>query len=471
MKNRIAIKLTIYFSIILLLFSLVIGGIFTLLFRNHAIEIYKTDLEKKATVISSSLSGYMSNDTSGQHRGYGAYIRFLNEIAMTDVWVVDQDLELITINNNAYHNYVYSDLPADAEKVVANVFKGKNTFSEGFSELLDVPTITIGVPIYSEGKILGALLLHSPIEGMTQATFQGFGILLISILIALALSFLLSAIFAISFSRPLKKMKLAAVKLTDGDYTAKTDVAQKDEIGELAHAIDTLSTRLDEASKESEHLAQLRRDFIANVSHELRTPVTVIRGSLEALCDEVVKDPASVKKYHGQMLNESIYLQRLVDDLLDLSRLQNTDFLIEMREINLCELLSDAVRTTQHIAKKKKVKIEYNQSEELCKIEGDYGRLRQMFLIILDNAIKFSPEKGAVTVSLNKNTVSIKDNGSGISEEDLPYIFDRFYKVQSEENKDGSGLGLSIAKQIAERHSVDISVNSSKDGTEFLFEF
>ncbi len=172
------------------------------------------------------------------------------------------------------------------------------------------------------------------------------------------------------------------------------------------------------------------------------------------------------------MLNERIFLQRLVNDLLDLSRLQNTDFKIEMQELNLCDVINDVVRSVHNIAESKKINITHEQDTQVCVIKGDFGRLRQMLLIVLDNAIKFSPENSAVTVSLENKSISIKDNGIGISNEDLPYIFDRFYKVKSEENKNGTGLGLAIAKQIADRHNIKLSVNSTQsEGTVFKFEF
>lgn len=267
-------------------------------------------------------------------------------------------------------------------------------------------------------------------------------------------------------------MKSSAVQLARGDYSAKTGVQKKDEIGELASAIDLLSVQLGIASRETEQLFKLRRDFVANISHELRTPVTVIRGSLEALCDEVVTDPLQIKNYYHQMLNESLFLQRLVNDLLDLSRLQNTDFKIEMQELNLCDVISDVVRSAQHIARSKNIQIQQEQDTQMCLVLGDYGRLRQMFLIILDNAVKFSSPNGVVTISLKNKALSIRDKGIGIAPEDLPYIFDRFYKVKSSENKNGTGLGLAIAKQIADRHTIHVVVNSIPDeGTEFLFQF
>jgi signal transduction histidine kinase len=472
MKNKIAIKLTMYFSIVLLLFSVIIGSIFIMLFRSHTIEFYKADLEKRAVTIATTLSEFMGDNSMGMgggtHGGYGAYIRFLDDIAMTDVWIVDENLELLTSGQMGGQIYAYSDLPQDAEIVVKEAFNGGITFSEGFSNILDKPTLTVGTPIQFEGRVIGVLLLHSPVEGMTNATVQGIGILAIAILVALTLSILLSIILAISFTQPLKKMKNFALQLAAGDYSVKINMVQKDEIGELASAMDILSSRLDQASRESEHLLQLRRDFVANVSHELRTPVTVIRGSLEALCDQVVTNPEQVKRYHHQMLRESIFLQRLVDDLLDLSRLQNTDFDIEMKEINICEVLIDVIRTGQYMAKEKNIEIRQELDRQMCTIQGDYSRLRQMFLIILDNAIKFSYNKGIIMVSLKDEKIVIKDRGIGISQDNIPYIFDRFHKVKSEENRNGTGLGLAIAKQIADRHNIKLSVRSSvHEGTEF----
>lgn len=467
-----------YFGITLLLFSIIIGSVFITLFKNHTIKLYKNDLEKRAVTIADTLSQFMNSSNSqggimgGMKSGQGAYYRFLDDIAMSDVWIVNENLELITGNHMGSQQYNYGDLPEDAETVVKEVFKGNTTFSQGFSNLLNKPTLTVGTPIKSGGKVTGALLLHSPVEGMNEATKQGFNILAMSMSVALVLSFILSMILAVFFTKPLKKMKNSALKLAGGDYSAKTNVMQNDEIGDLATAIDVLSERLDLASRESEQLLRLRRDFVANISHELRTPVTVIRGSLEALCDEVVTDPEQVKSYHLQMLSESIYLQRLVNDLLDLSRLQNTDFKIEMQELNLTDVLDDVLRSTRHISQLKNIEIKYEYDKKLKVVMGDYGRLRQMFIIILDNAIKFSPEHGNITVSLTDNIVSIKDNGVGIAAEDLPYIFDRFYKVKSQENKNGTGLGLAIAKQIADRHRIKVSVNSSKNqGAEFIFQF
>lgn len=481
MKNKIVYRLILYFSATLLLFSVIIGSIFMILFKVHTIDVQKTELETRATTMANTLSSLLEGThltgsrigmMSGGQGGYMAYFRYLDDIANADVWIVDENLELIMIGPMSNRSFNYADLPKDADTVVKEVFQGNTTFSEGFSELLKSPTLTVGTPIEKNGQIIGALLLHSPVKGIDDAVGEGFRILAISVLCSLILSSILSVILAISFTNPMKKMKNTAVQLANGDYAIKTGVESMDEIGELASAIDTLSDRLTLSSLESEKLSQLRRDFVANVSHELRTPVTVIRGSLEALYDEVVTDPKQIRDYYLQMLHESVFLQRLVDDLLDLSRLQNVDFTIDMQEISLCDILSDVIRSAQNKASRKQIDIQYQESSVLCKIIGDYGRIRQMFMIIIDNAIKFTPEHSVVSICHNDRTVSIHDQGIGIPQEDLPHIFERFYKSKSELNKNGTGLGLPIAKQIAERHGIQISVTSHPStGTEFILGF
>lgn len=479
MKNKIAFKLFLYFSTSLIIFSIIIGSVFITLFKKHTLDLHKADLDKRADKIADTLSEIMSNiggstvnnNMMGKMGGYGSYIRFLDDIAMADVWIVDENLKLITIGHMSDRQYNYSDLPQDADMVVKEVFKGGTTFSEGFSKLLNTPTLTIGKPISSGDVVIGALLLHSPVDGMKEAAEQGFEILLISNFFALIFSFAISAALAVYFTNPLKKMKNTALELAGGNYT-KTNVSQNDEIGELASTIDVLSDKLNAASKESENLQNLRKNFIANISHELRTPVTVIRGSLEALCDEVVSDPEQIKEYHHQMLNESIYLQRLVNDLLDLTRLQSTDFKIEINKLNLCDVLNDVVRSSKNLAQSKNIEIKYYEDTQNFTSDGDYGRLRQMFLIIIENAVKFSFEHSVVEVRLEKCKVTVRDSGIGIEAEEIPYIFERFYKIRSETNKDGTGLGLAIAKQIAERHNIEITVKSKpNEGTEFCFTF
>jgi signal transduction histidine kinase len=389
---------------------------------------------------------------------------------MADAWIVDEELNLLITGSMSHMQYNYTDLPQDAGIVVKKVFEGQTTFSEGFSKLLETPTLTIGTPITSDGEIIGALLIHSPIQGINDATSEGFRILLISIFMALILSVLLSVALALTFTRPLEKMKNTAALLAGGNYSVKTGIKQNDEIGDLAKTMDILSQRLSEAEEERKRVQKQRQDFITNISHELRTPVTVIRGSLEALSDGVVTDSEMINEYYKQILNESKSLERLINDLLELSRLQNVDFKIEMQELNICDVLKDSLRSASNLARQKNINIQYNSDKDVFLTKGDYGRLRQMFLTVIDNAIKFSHDNKSIYITLKDNQITIRDEGIGISEEDLPNIFDRYYSVKSDENKTGTGLGLTIAKQIALRHNIELFAESKlSEGTSFVF--
>ena len=470
MKSKIARRLLKYFGTALMLFALIMGSTFVFLYRESAVQLNRDALRERAEAMASALSSYTvgSGGNMGMRSGYGAYLKMLDQIAMTDVWVVDQDLNLIT-GGIMNHQFAYQDLPADAEAVVAQVFEGEITFSESFSGLFDGPTITVGTPIRSDNVILGALLLHAPASGVDQAVRQGLAAMGISLTAALILSALLATLLAVKFTKPLERMEQTSVRLAGGEYGIKTGIGQQDEIGRLAAAIDQLSEKLKDAEGERERLNALRQAFIANISHELRTPVTVLRGSLEALCDGVVSQPEKVTEYHAQMLSETIALERLVNDLMDLTRLENVDFPLEMQTVNLADALDDAVRSARGIARAKHVEVHVIETAPVM-IHGDYGRLRQMLLIALDNAIKYSPEGAVIEAGLTYERAFVRDHGQGIPQEDLPHIFDRFYRASNTQSGTGSGLGLAIAKRIADRHDIFIEVSSPPgEGTEILF--
>jgi methyl-accepting chemotaxis protein len=212
-----------------------------------------------ASALSSQGSGAGSNQ-------FGPYLRFAGEVAEADVWIVDENMELLTISRGqgmASGHYNYAELPENAGELIDEVFEGKTAFSEDFSGVLSTPTLTVGAPITdSAGNVLGAVLLHSPVEGTAAAVNRGAWMLLGSLVLALIVALVLSVILSGSFTRPLSKMKATALRLSDGDYSAQSGVRQNDEIGELSEVLDSLAVRLDEADRESAKLETMRRDFV-----------------------------------------------------------------------------------------------------------------------------------------------------------------------------------------------------------------
>jgi signal transduction histidine kinase len=320
---------------------------------------------------------------------------------------------------------------------------------------------------------MGAVLIHAPLKEAFGPLRHGLVIMAVSLVAALVIGFVAALLMSRKFTKPLLKINDTALQISEGDYSARTEVKQGDEIGVLAQTIDEMGTKLETAENESRKLQELRQDFIANISHELRTPVTVMRGSLEALCDGVVTEPELVEQYHTELLKESKYMQRMVNDLLDLSRLQNPDFSMNITDFNLFDCVSDAVRGARGMADNKGISVDFIFDTGDLPFRGDYDRVRQMLLIVLDNAVKFSERPNyPVRVLLKEGRVSVTNVGKGIGPDELPYIFERFYRSRSEINKNGTGLGLPIARQIALRHGIGISVTSEPDAeTTFVFDF
>lgn len=396
-------------------------------------------------------------------------MRIIEDIAMGEVWIVDAKTgNIVQGRNEKGRSFSYLKLPPNAEETIKKAISGETTTTENFNDYLNENSITVAVPIKNGQTIEGVVLLHSPVKYMSSALKSGIYTLIFSILVALILASISAVWLSISFTKPLNKIRDTTTELAKGNYEVTTQVKQSDEIGELAKSIDKLALQLDKSSKESERFEKMRQNFIANISHELRTPITVIRGSIEAICDGIISDPEQLKDYNEQILSDSIHLQRLVNDLIDLTKLQNTDFSIDKSTINLFEIINDAVRSMKQISTKKGVKINFSAEnaieENRYLFVGDYQRIRQMIIIVLDNAIKFSNENQKVDILLKKENkkyeLKICDSGRGIDPENIGEIFNRYHKSNTEENKNGMGLGLAIAKEIALRHNIEIFVKS-----------
>lgn len=224
---------------------------------------------------------------------------------------------------------------------------------------------------------------------------------------------------------------------------------------------------------QQERLEKLRNEFMANVSHEFRTPLSIIKGSAELLADDALDTEEDKHRYYDRIMTEATALEHLVRDLLDQSKLKAGRIELKIGLMNAEDLLEDIVEKMKPIAGNKNIKLEFIPCGA-PDVAGDYDRLRQVSIIFIDNAIKFTPEGGTITVSTRYDDdyvyMSFKDTGMGIAEKDLPYVFERFYKVDKARggSETGSGLGLSIAWQIADLHKGTITVDSTLgEGTTF----
>ncbi len=474
-RKSIFMRVFSYYVVVVLLFALVLGFIFITLFNNSNKEHKGAQLEALAGKASERIRRYFLDSDFDDAR---SYLEIFNEQEEMEIWTIsnpnarkplDSNMESVDID--------ILNLSDEYMLLTESAYMGKTSIETFYSEIHDATEMAISVPIYGRGnEVCGALVISMSMEEMDENTRTGIKLIVVSTVLAMLLSMFLSLLFTGQITRPLSRMRKVTTALSEGDYSAKTEIIRGDEIGEMAESIDKLAEKLCENEEERKNMEQMRLDFFANVSHEMRTPIAVVRAYTESLVDGVVTDEEKVGQYYQRILAECKSMERLVGDLLTLSKMQNPNFKIETEPVNVVHIFDEIVRSALAISTEKGIQIVLHRENDVYMILGDYDRLRQMFIVILDNAIKFSENGSTIYLTLSserrKIICSIRDEGPGISEEELPMIFDKFYKSKLRQNAKGTGLGLPIAKYICLKHGGTIDVKSkSGEGTEFIFTF
>lgn len=313
-------------------------------------------------------------------------------------------------------------------------------------------------PITYEDNAIGILEIISPMS-LIEDLITGVSRLMI--IGAVAFSFIMTLLIiyiAGKMTKPINKLAKAATKFAARDFTP-VEIKGSDEISQLSESFNNMGVQLQD-------YIQRQKQFVSNVSHELKTPLTAIKGYSQYLKDEVGHRPDLNKAlYH--LNNEATRLGKLVDEVLTLSRIDNSSENYNFERINLSELVKDAIEKMQLRAEKYHIKTR-SEIERDVFIKGDREKLLQVFINILDNAIKFSQPDSIVEITLKQESqralLRIRDFGIGIPEEDASKIFERFYRAKNAQGVVGTGLGLSIVKHIVEAHEGHIALKTAMEG-------
>jgi two-component system sensor histidine kinase BaeS len=270
-------------------------------------------------------------------------------------------------------------------------------------------------------------------------------------------------------SRRLRRLEAAASELAEGNLKTRVHVTRHDEIGKLAGRFNQMGEHMERTDRE-------RRAFVSNVSHELRTPVAIIQGATERLVEQQQRGEVVEPQTLGIVQRETETLSRLIDDLFTLTRIEEHNLRLDREPVSVTAIAREAVRSMSELAwNQRRVHIESLVPAELPPAMVDRTRLRQILNNLLYNALRHTPEGGLVVVQGKDITdaveLSISDTGMGIPPEALPNVFERYYQGErSQRNREGSGLGLSIVRQLVEAHGGTITVESVVgQGTTFRF--
>lgn len=479
-NNDIIMKIYLCFTFVLVLTGLLTGIIFIQLYRQNYLRSHTELLTKQGCTIAKRVSKFEKNGKLDKFQKYSTYIDEFENSENTDIWIISNKSATNPLSSE-YTNAEANDgnLTSDMYEVISQAYKGKVASSSSYDDVYGMAILRVAIPIHNREtkEVSGAIMMISMIDKQTMGIDKGTYLIILSLLLSFIISYFVAFIFSKYLSKPLNKISKNISRISKGDYLLIEPKHHNTQLGRIEITLNQLAIQLEHSEKERENLEQVRRDFFANVSHELRTPITVIRGYAETLNDGVITDLYAVKDMYQRMLAECQSMERLVGDLFILSKMQNPDFQVEKEPVSLIQIFNDINKSANVIGREKNIKFvkDFPESDP-CMMLGDYMRLRQMFFVIIDNAVKFSYDNGTITTKIvkanDKLYINITDEGVGISEEELPYIFEKFYKSKLKQNEKGTGLGLMIAKQISLKHDGELTVQSEiGKGTTFSFTF
>jgi signal transduction histidine kinase len=280
--------------------------------------------------------------------------------------------------------------------------------------------------------------------------------------IAMVLGFFVST----TLSGRIRRLDSAARMLSQGDLTIRVPVEGRDEIADLARSFNQMATRLEEVDRQKRELDQLRRDLVAWASHDLQTPLTAIQVQVEAIADGLVQDAGSTQRYLRSIQREAHNLSLLIDDLFQVAQMDAGGLILECAFYPMSDLISDTLESFSAVAVGRGVQLSGGIASDLDPVRLDAQRIGRALNNLISNALRHTPCGGCVTVTAKRIPgavqVEVEDTGEGISQDDLPHVFDRFYRGEKSRNRSsgGAGLGLAIARGIVEAHGGRIAVRS-----------
>ncbi|MDQ2839583.1 MAG: ATP-binding protein [Acidobacteriota bacterium] len=356
---------------------------------------------------------------------------------------------------------------------------GRDGWSVRLSPTLKVQFLYVAVPLHD-----GALRLAVPLSKITKQVNEIRKQVLASTALAFLPSVLLAALFARRVSARLGRIVGYAGRLSDGDFSARLTETGKDELGTLAAKLNETGSKLEgtfrqlqQEHKALERLEQVRKDFVINVSHELRTPLASIQGYAETLLEGAIHDPHVNLQFVQIILQNAQRLGRLTADLLTLSRIELQQKTFQFAPYSINALLNQHVQAIRPLAEQKHIELSLDPAPGEPEAFCDEEAMHQILTNLVDNALKYTPDRGSVRVaaraiSADEIEISVSDSGIGLPAEELPRLFERFYRVDKARSRElgGTGLGLAIVKHLVRAQGGEVGVESTPGlGSRFYF--
>ncbi len=456
--SRYLISFVLIFVLSFLCFGGIIYGYVSDYAKGEAISSVRTASYSAKIMLDKMYENYFSG---GENRTYaGFFSQNRDEIkASLGGYSTFTDVEILVLNAENEVIAVATKGDLLGVRLADDFYKGEFTSKKKTAvEGLDAEKIYYST-IALSGSERFYVLVYNTIDTEAEILAQLLKALFASAMVVFLFGFAACYIISVRMIAPLRDMSIAAKKFALGDFSARVEVKGEDEIAELATAFNGMAQSLGE-------LEEQRSTFLANISHDLRTPMTSISGFIDGILDGTIKE-SEQKRYLEIVSTEIKRLSRLVRTLLEVSKIDAGVRKFNMIDFDVAEMAIMILFSFENQIDSKKLNVDFD-SEEHMYVKADKDAIHQVLYNLIDNAVKFSKEQGTLRISVKKSDKSVKievyNEGAGIPKEDLPYVFDRFYKADKSRglDKGGTGLGLFISKAIVQAHGEMLCVESEQ---------
>lgn len=443
--------------VIFLIVSLIVTGLIFAI-----VHLFDSEVERQLSFVSTELLSvfdeYKTDNSSAFTTGAKEYVENFHHKENIEVMVINSSERIILTSTGFSYNK--GEMVPDFEDAKKN--SEGSAFYHGTISSGESVTSYTQVITNRGGYVVGGIRYVVSVDHVNRTVIIYSALIIFTGLIILFLIALTGSYFVRSIVTPVRELSETANKIAHGDFSTKIEKHNDDEIGDLCDAFTNMANDL-------EATEQMKNDFISRVSHELRTPLTAIKGWAETmqLSSRRKLDRKTFDKGMSVIINESTRLTGIVEELLDFSRIQTGRMVLLNEKLDILAELDEVIYMLRDRAVSENKHLLYDEPEVVYPpVYGDRNRLKQVFINIIDNALKYTPEDGVVAIEVKYNVdtdpdniyIIVTDTGCGISAEDLPKVKEKFYKANQKIN--GSGIGLAVADEIVQLHKGSLDIES-----------
>lgn len=457
-RQSLVFKLIVTISMIILIVFFTTGIILSYSVKRDYFNLEEQKLDMESNTIQDIAIKYQGNTSEDRENIYNM-LQLISKYLEADIMLVNREGYIYGVSNNKYeylYNKKYTSFNLD-------VLKNQNIL-----EYKDGNSYIYCRGMYdNNGNFIGGIVYVIPQKTINRPIDNIYKIIWTSVIIAvIILNIIFYFISKKIIIKPLESINEVAKEFSNGHFNKRVDIKNNDEIGDLAKTFNNMADSIEEAENN-------RREFISNISHELRSPITSVKGFITAILDGII--PKDKEKYYLSIANDEIMrLTRLINDLLDLSAMQAGKIQFKLDKVDINHSVKVTAIKMHTKAREKDIKIDTNLQGTTLEVLADNDKIIQVLTNLIDNAIKYCNRGNKILISTkvknDKVIISVYNNGPKIKEEDLKYIWDRFYKAdKSRTNKTSTGLGLPIVRNIILQHNEKIWIDNNDNGVTFSF--